>query len=80
MTDFKHSGFMNYEAIKNRSDPKEGTIIVRCYHSGLYYVCPDPLDKKRREDHQYKLSMGGFISYEDITITGKTYKDPSCWN
>jgi hypothetical protein len=72
--------FFQFSDSMKRND-KKGTLI-RCYHKGLYYVCPNPQNKKLCEEieNDYSNSNSFYIGYYDYYIDESVFNDPKNWN
>ena len=57
-----------------------GTLTVRCFSNGLWWVCPDPKDKETVAMLQKAYSQGQYIHFDDIKITEEYYANDSNWN
>ena len=71
--------YMNYQKISANSSPS-GAIEVVCYDRGIYWVCPNPLDKKRAAGNLETYNQGFFIAMKTIRISRAVFEDPDMWN
>lgn len=70
--------YLNHD--KLAASGNTGTLRVRCFYNGLYYVCPDPKDRKLVREIAIAYSQGYFLEYYYVKITEEYYADRSNWS
>lgn len=62
--------YINYDDIK---DSKEGTILIKCYHNGNRWLCPDPKHTILCDKIDQWCNASSGIQYKEILITEGHY-------
>lgn len=56
------------------------TVEVTCYDRGIFWVCPNPIDKKLVQDMEDQYDQGYFVNKISYYVPEFVLKDPTSWN
>jgi hypothetical protein len=83
MTTRLKTQFLDYATIKHLDVPtgecKLNHVTVDCYKAQLWYVCPNPRDKRRVEAAEQLLAQGKYASKQRITLTDAQFANQANW-
>ena len=55
-------------------------VPIRCYHNGLYWVCPNPKDERRSTSLNKQYQEGKYIQYTDFFLTINEFNNDANWD
>jgi hypothetical protein len=76
--------YLNPEFAMKDCDPKsscgKGKQKVKCYNNGLWWACPNPLDKDRAGGVEDAYNKGYFLIHRTCCVDIEEFKKRINWN
>jgi hypothetical protein len=60
--------------------PGPGKIAVKCYSTGMFWICPNPLDKQLVDKIDKQYCGGEFIECKTYYVDKDEFKKRENWN